>query len=1356
MTDTTVDKVKIEIEASARKAGDSIDKLIEVLSKLREATGNIQIDRLTDLNNSVANLSANMKNMPKASAFERLAKGIERLSQIDTSGIGAVTSAIDSLANSVAALNASGISNVRINVGDITAADMYGATYDATGDAAAGAQALATASEEVQNAAEGARDAVEEVASAEENAGRSSTTLAERLTALQAKWREIEDSFGARDIIGGAIYKMNSAVINGFSGMVSGARRAFGSLRNTVSSAVQSVAATVQRIPAELQYNMEGLKANLSNAEAAIKGAFCHPISTAIGGLRSLAETAGRAGGALGNMNLSGIQGALSRAGQIAGGIVRGGFNACATAIRAVGGAAGAVIPKLAAVAKGVLKAAASVYKSHSMFGRLSTSIAKAGKALVGLSGKLRSVTRLLTFMLLRSAFTALFKGMGEAFQHLAQKSESANAKISELVSACKNFQHQVVALAGPLLDIFGPTLTKIIDLLSTATAYINQFLSALTGKKFYTSAKKQNVDYAASVKKAAKEIKDATVGIDELNIIRPNDGGDSSGDDLEDCYEELAINQKILDMVQRLKGLLAELFQPMKQAWDDYGQGVIDAFNYALSACKKLVLDIAKTWKDVWLNGSGYELCKNILLLLTSILNWIGDIATAWDAAWQVKGYAYVQSIFDKLNAILSLVTTISESFRKAFNSGSGQEMIEHILQIFTDLNYVVANLANGFKKAWEAAGVGDAIAQAIFDIINLILGSVEKITGSTREWAKNLDFAPLLRSVKNLLEKVKPLVEKIGDALAWVWENVILPLGKWAIETALPVVIDAVATAFEALDAILEVLKPIFKWIWDHMLKPLAEWTGGTVIEIIKGITEVFKGIAEVFKKISEGEDWGKVGKYIWDGLIKGLKSVGSWLWDKLTDIFWDIVDFVKDLFGIHSPSTVFEEIGKNTIDGFINGIKNFASSCLGPIKNWAKGVIDWFTGGDGNGNIVEKFKAFGSDIVTGFRDKVGNAYNSVKTNVTTWASKVKEWFSDSGFGGVNNNTWDTYASNVITGFKYKIGNAYATTKDNIVTWATKVRDWFTSSSSGGANSTNFATYAAGVIDGFKTKIGSYYITSKDNMTAWASKVRDWFTNSSHGNVNNSKFQSFAQDAVDGFKSKIGSYYTQAKSDIETWASNCISWFNGKAGKENWESVAKNAVDGFKNKVGSIYSTCKNTIESWGSDIIKWIKDKLGIKSPSRVFGEIGKFTVEGFNEGIDSSGGSTAEHMKDWLGKFSDFQANVTARLNVKEVMDKYVPKYDTGITPESIERTVRQEINTEGRVKAVLENGGGFTSALEDVIDRTISKKLDGIETYTKRQAEKRETTNVYVGDREVAKSVEKQRRDNGFSFTPAPA
>lgn len=1799
MADTTVDKVKIEIEASAKKAGDSIDKLIEMLGKLKDTTGNIDTDRLTALNNSIANLSESMKNLPKASAFERLARGIERLSQIDTSGISAVTGAIDDLANSVSALNASGINDVRLNVG----ADRITAT-DMSGDTAADMQQLADASNEAGDAMDNMRDSMNETADSEERAGDSSTSLAERLAALQAKWRDIEDSFSARDIIGGAIYKMNSAVINGFSNMVSGAKSAFGKLRDTVSSAAQNVVATIRTIPANLQYAAENMKASLSNAGASIKDAFTHPISTAIGGLRSLVEAAGRVRGALGNINIGGVSGALLRIGQIAGGIVKNGLHACASAMNKVAGAAKVFISKVASVTKGVLKMAAAFQKNHGMFGKFSSAVKKCGTVLQGLSHKLKSVTRLLTFMLLRKAITAMFKSLGDAFQHLALKSASVNEQMSALVSACSYFSHQVAALASPLLDIFGPALTKIINLLATATSYINQFLSALTGKKFYTSAKKQNIDYAASLddtgkaaKKAAKEIRDATVGIDELNIISQNDdngSGSGGADDLEDCYEELAINQKILDIVQKLKDLLAELFQPMKQAWDDYGQGVIDAFQYALSSCKKLIVDMAKTWKDVWLNGSGYELCSNILLLLTSMLNWIGDIATAWDAAWQVKGYDYVQSVFDKLNAVLSLIYTISESFRKAFNSGSGQEMIEHIYQIFTDINYVVANLANGFKKAWQEAGTGDAIAQAIFDIINSILRTIEKITGSTREWAKNLNLSPLLTSIKNLLEKVKPLVDKIGDALSWAWENILLPLGKWAVESALPKVIDAIAAAFDALNSILEALKPVFKWIWDHMLEPLAKWTGGTIVEIIEGITSVFEGISEVFKKIADGEDWGEIGRYIWEGLINGIKNVGSWIWEKLTDAFWGIVDFVKDLFGIHSPSTVFEDIGKNIIDGFINGIKNFASSCIEPIKNWANGVIDWFTGGDGQGNIVEKFKTFGGNIVsgfrekvgstystvktnvtswasgvkewfygngvtlkenfteyannaiTGFREKIGNTYSTVKTNVTTWASKVKDWYTNSGFGGINKDTFSTYANNIISGFREKVGSTYTTVKNNITTWADKVKAWYTDSGFGGVNSNTFTKYATNIIDGFKTKVGNYYGTVKSNITTWASKVKTWFTDdggvnatkftsfatniidgfktrvgnyystaksnistwaskvkswfTDDGGVNNSKFQTFAANIIDGFKTKVGSYYSTAQSNITTWATKCVDWFKEKSGKSSWESVATDVVDGFKNKIGSLYSTCKNTIQSWGSSIISWFKekldinspskvfeqlaeytvqgysdgisnngenntkgpivafadsikkwftdsgfgninkgtwetyagdivnsfnakvgntyatvkdnvttwaaktkqwfsdngfggvnnstwttyagniisgfrdkvgnfytatkdgivtwankvrewytsssyggvnsnnfqtyanniitgfktkigntyttvqgsmttwankvrewytsssfggvnstnfqtyaanvidgfksrvgsyyttaqsnvttwgnkvrswftdngganssnfstfatnvidgfknriggyystsgsnmttwgnyvkttfqnsgmsssgfyniasdvvngfkngigalyqtckstisswgssiiswfkDKLDINSPSRVFKEIGGFTVAGFNAGIDDSGNSTAAHMRDWLAKFSDFQANITAKLNVKEVMDSYTPKYDTGITTESIERTVRQEINAEGRVKASLEDGGGFASAMEEVIDRTISRKLDGIENYTKIQAEKRETTKVYVGDREVAKSVEKQRRDNGFSFTPA--
>ena len=78
MADTALDDVRIEIDASADKAKESINKLIGNLEALQEATGNIHTERLTALCHAIRGLSENMKELPKASDFNRLAKGIEK------------------------------------------------------------------------------------------------------------------------------------------------------------------------------------------------------------------------------------------------------------------------------------------------------------------------------------------------------------------------------------------------------------------------------------------------------------------------------------------------------------------------------------------------------------------------------------------------------------------------------------------------------------------------------------------------------------------------------------------------------------------------------------------------------------------------------------------------------------------------------------------------------------------------------------------------------------------------------------------------------------------------------------------------------------------------------------------------------------------------------------------------------------------------------------------------------------------------------------------------------------------------------------------------------------------------------
>ncbi|QQZ36056.1 phage tail tape measure protein [Pseudomonas sp. SK2] len=54
---------------------------------------------------------------------------------------------------------------------------------------------------------------------------------------------------------------------------------------------------------------------------------------------------------------------------------------------------------------------------------------------------------------------------------------------------------------------------------------------------------------------------------------------------------------------------------------------------------------------------------------------------------------------------------------------------------------------------------------------------------------------------------------------------------------------------------------------------------------------------------------------------------------------------------------------------------------------------------------------------------------------------------------------------------------------------------------------------------------------------------------------------------------------------------------------------------VNGIKNKLGAV----KDAISSVGDSTVGWFKEKLGIHSPSRVFAELGSFTMQGLEQGL-----------------------------------------------------------------------------------------------------------------------------------------
>lgn len=831
--------------------------------------------------------------------------------------------------------------------------------------------------------------------------------------------------------------------------------------------------------------------------------------------------------------------------------------------------------------------------------------------------------------------------------------------------------------------------------------------------------------------------------------------------------------------------------------------QGIVDAINAALQTedlWKKIGTAISNTINSAITFAKTFVKGLDWASLGTAIGNLLGNAIAGIDYDGIGETFAgFVNGVF---TAVLNFSKTfpwtdIAKNFANGVNtalknidwktvkdgfdsfcSGLGSNLNTAITNI--DWELVGTTLGNSIKTLFS--GIGKFLAKIDFKKIGSDFAS------AINKAVKTINWKDAGGTINSLITGVCTLINTLIDEVDW-YE-----------------LLKGVGTAMSEIDwdTILKTVFKVFaaKWTFKNMFK----WVSWTAIwNELK--TSVVEGISKKFGIGSDDGEINTVGENIVGGLLKGItRACLPAPLQTALDCFNTITDIVKKIFGIHSPSTVFAEIGNNIVAGLINGITGKFTDCKNKVLEWANKVNEWFSGTSFGKICKETWETHGQNIINGFKDKIGNAYTTTKDNITTWATKAKEWFNSSSFGGVNNGTWTTYANDIITGFKTKVGNTYTTTKDNITTWASKVKEWYTSSGFGNINSNTWQTYANNIISGFREKVGNTYTTTKNNITTWASSLKDWFSGSSFGNINNatwttyagniitgfrnkiglsytdtksnittwasnlktwfsdngfgginsSKWSTYAENIISGFKTKIGNSYTTCKSNIETWASNVKTWFTNTCSYDKWYDIAKNVVDGFKNGIGNLYSTCKNNIESWGSSIISWFKDKLDINSPSRVFKQLGAYSVEGYNIGVEKEGEKTKGIVTSWADSFTDMDVNLGTRLKINDsALKEYSNNYGSDFTNEAIVQRVTREVSTNGTVQATLNSGGGLKEAIKEALDDLgITTAVSEISKNTKTQADKKEQTIVEIGGKTVTDAVTTQRNANGYSFQGA--
>ncbi|MEV1168620.1 hypothetical protein [Nonomuraea sp. NPDC049784] len=75
----------------------------------------------------------------------------------------------------------------------------------------------------------------------------------------------------------------------------------------------------------------------------------------------------------------------------------------------------------------------------------------------------------------------------------------------------------------------------------------------------------------------------------------------------------------------------------------------------------------------------------------------------------------------------------------------------------------------------------------------------------------------------------------------------------------------------------------------------------------------------------------------------------------------------------------------------------------------------------------------------------------------------------------------------------------------------------------------------------------------------------------------------------------------------------------------------IATDVVAGFWNRLQSLAGTLYNNVHNFFANIVKSAKDALGIKSPSKVFAQIGQFMMQGMSIGLDKSAGLVVSSLK-----------------------------------------------------------------------------------------------------------------------------
>lgn len=621
-----------------------------------------------------------------------------------------------------------------------------------------------------------------------------------------------------------------------------------------------------------------------------------------------------------------------------------------------------------------------------------------------------------------------------------------------------------------------------------------------------------------------------------------------------------------------------------------------------------------------------------------------------------------------------LDIVTTIFEGFRDAGRviSQNIGEFVPLIAAAFSQYHSALFEIGIDIL-----GGIGRGIVEHKDEIAKWANFAITNMAISLRDNAPAIiegGFALLEALINGIVENA----ELIGETALDIVNHLAAGLGKMApkiIPAAVELVLGLSSglTSPENIKNIIDAALKIIEGLVEGLTKALPKLIAYAPEIIVNLVTGIIAGIP---KLVSIGVDLIK-------GLIEGLIQGVLALPEAIARVVGALVDGFKALLGIHSPSTVFAEIGMNLIAGLLQGIQETWQTILDFFSTAVEGVITFFQSAwDGIKEVFSGVAEFFGKVFAAAVEAISAAWSAVVEFFSGVWESIQGVFSTVAevfgglfqaaaeavqaawnavvefFAGVWQGIQEIFASvaEVLGGLfqaaAEAVKNAWSAIVEffqgvwegikNVFSTVAEVLGKFFSDAVEAIKKAweGISEFFKGVWEGIKEifgevaeVLGGFFQAAADAVQAAWENVADFFA----GVWENIKA------SVADVHEEIGNAFDEARKRVENAFNNVESFFKGVVSKivgvfngvkAKFSTIGKNIVGGIKNGITAAWSTLTSTVGKLTNGLVKGVKGLLGIKSPSKVFAEIGGYMAEGLGVGWDNEFGGIKSKIESGL--------------------------------------------------------------------------------------------------------------------------